>query len=685
MTYAWSKQSGPGTITFGSGTAEDTTASANSDGAYVLRLTATDAAGNSNYDELTFTWDTTAPTVDLSTTGNTINLSNATSFTVSGTCSEEGRTVYISGAISGNTTCSSASFSINLDYSAITEGNVSILADLADAAGNNAIQASKTVTKDTKPTATISGAPTGTSRTGVVDITIAGTGVQYYKYKIGISASTDCSSSSGYSADVDAATHITDNITGLADGLLKVCVVGKNQWGHYQLYSNASSATWTKDRTPPNAATALTAARGNAHVQLDWADGGGDTYQYIVVRRAGSAVTWTPSDGFSYSVGAVDANHTVAFVGAVPDLLDTSLTNGTTYYYSVFAYDAVLNYASATSANAKPMVSPLKSMQSGTVAFSTTDTSKDVTITSVNTSKAFLMFSFSSAATDADDGMIMGVMTNATTLTFSRAASGSAVSVSWYVAEYEYGVSVQRGTSTNNSKNTAIAISSVDLSKSFPILSSKQTNTSLRDSTMTKGYLLDSTTLRLDSSEDRSGMTYAWQVVQFDAATVQSGSYSFSTASTNLTIPTAVNTTSTLVLLPGYTTNNGSTNLRMDMISGTLTNSTTIALTKGLGGSTTSGYWYAVEFSEGTSVQKGANTLSTGVNAGDITVNAIDLARTMALTASFNSSSGRTSATSDFGAITIALTPVSATSFEVERNLTTSTLIYGWQVIEFAQ
>lgn len=60
-TYAWTKQSGPGTVTFGSASSEDTTLSANIDGTYIVRLTVTDNAGNSAYDELTFIWDTTPP------------------------------------------------------------------------------------------------------------------------------------------------------------------------------------------------------------------------------------------------------------------------------------------------------------------------------------------------------------------------------------------------------------------------------------------------------------------------------------------------------------------------------------------------------------------------------------------------------------------------------------------------
>ena len=54
LTTLWTKQSGPGTVTFGSANMVDTTASFSVDGTYVLRLTADDGEFDS-YDEVTIT------------------------------------------------------------------------------------------------------------------------------------------------------------------------------------------------------------------------------------------------------------------------------------------------------------------------------------------------------------------------------------------------------------------------------------------------------------------------------------------------------------------------------------------------------------------------------------------------------------------------------------------------------
>jgi len=60
-SYVWTKTSGPGTITFGTPNSQDTSITASSEGTYVIRLTASDLAGNSSYGEMTYVYDTTPP------------------------------------------------------------------------------------------------------------------------------------------------------------------------------------------------------------------------------------------------------------------------------------------------------------------------------------------------------------------------------------------------------------------------------------------------------------------------------------------------------------------------------------------------------------------------------------------------------------------------------------------------
>jgi hypothetical protein len=63
--WSWTKESGPGTITFGTADKLNTTIKASVDGAYSARLTVTDGVGHTNYSLLTFSRDTVPPNVPV--------------------------------------------------------------------------------------------------------------------------------------------------------------------------------------------------------------------------------------------------------------------------------------------------------------------------------------------------------------------------------------------------------------------------------------------------------------------------------------------------------------------------------------------------------------------------------------------------------------------------------------------
>jgi len=118
------------------------------------------------------------------------------------------------------------------------------------------------------PTATLFGAPSGTDINTILNITVSATipsDIATYKYKVGASASTDCAVSSGYSNSFSASTHITANISSIADGSVKICVLGLDTALNEQV--TATSATWTKDTSAPvavlsNVPTSLSSSTG---------------------------------------------------------------------------------------------------------------------------------------------------------------------------------------------------------------------------------------------------------------------------------------------------------------------------------------------------------------------------------------------------------------------------------------
>lgn len=147
MTYSWTKQSGPGTITFGLSNALSTTVSASADGTYTLRFTATDAAGNSAYSDMTLVWDTTAPTLNASasyvdSTHVDITFSEAVSgaTTVSNYTANNGLTITAVSSQGGNT------YRLTTSSQAIG-GSYTVTANsITDLAGNAINAAAKTAT-----------------------------------------------------------------------------------------------------------------------------------------------------------------------------------------------------------------------------------------------------------------------------------------------------------------------------------------------------------------------------------------------------------------------------------------------------------------------------------------------------------------------------------------------------------
>ncbi len=76
----------------------------------------------------------------------------------------------------------------------------------------------------------------------------------------------------------------------------------------------------------------------------------------LILRKSGSSITDAPSNGTAYSAGNTIGSSSVVYSGSVVETSFTqgSLTNGTTYYYKVFAKNGTCYSSSGIEVNARP-------------------------------------------------------------------------------------------------------------------------------------------------------------------------------------------------------------------------------------------------------------------------------------------------------------------------------------------
>ena len=333
----------------------------------------------------------------------------------------------------------------------------------------------------------------------------------------------------------------------------------------------------------------------------------------------------------------------------------------------------------------------LKSVQSGTATIANGSSSTTGTITSVDTTKSFLVFGASLASNVTADplyGQVTGQITNATTLTFARNSTTGDITIKWYVAEFTSGVTVQRGNTSMQGVATAnVSLTTVNTAKSFPIVSFRTAGATYGTNDFVGAQVTSSTNLQLslDSAGDTNSQV-EWQVVEYTDAAVQTGAVSFATGDSSKTATiTSVNTSKSW-LIYSYTSPSGTTtDIGQKLVRGVITNSTTLTFDRDNTGQTISLTWYLVEFTDGTTVQQGSQAFTSAETQKDVTINSVETTWTIAAGGYF-ARGGKSPYSADdqpaVGWFTQELT--SATNLRITRGITGSvTADKGWSVIQF--
>ncbi|MDO8436264.1 MAG: hypothetical protein Q7S82_02685 [bacterium] len=128
-----------------------------------------------------------------------------------------------------------------------------------------------------------------------------------------------------------------------------------------------SPQTSVIDTIAPGFVTNLLAKAGDSQIALSWTNPTDSDFVRTVVVRKENAAPTSPLDG------------RIVFEGNQTSFVDNNLNNGTTYYYSVFAYDRVLNYSEGATVNALPKADIVSIVQTPPPA-STQKPIKDMTV-----------------------------------------------------------------------------------------------------------------------------------------------------------------------------------------------------------------------------------------------------------------------------------------------------------------
>ena len=296
-------------------------------GTYTITAKATDSASNQSPASATVTLiiDNQAPAAPAITSvaGNTSVAStiytNIVTPQITGTAEPNAAVMIFINATSVGTTTASASgawaFTSTVNLSA---GAYSLTAKAKDAALNegpfsNAVAMN---VDTTAPVATISGFPTGTSNTTVLQITVAGTDVTAYKTKSVAGSAILCAATSDYGSETAVGTRIASNISTLADGSVTICVIGRDATGNWQTEATAANATWTKDTTPPVVTLSGAPSGSSSVASLNVTVGGNGVYLYKF--KVGTETTADCASATGYGSVTAAATPITASLSAIP-------------------------------------------------------------------------------------------------------------------------------------------------------------------------------------------------------------------------------------------------------------------------------------------------------------------------------------------------------------------------------
>lgn len=341
-------------------------------------------------------------------------------------------------------------------------------------------------------------------------------------------------------------------------------------------------------------------------------------------------------------------------------------------------------------------------VQTGTASVPSNGATNTVTvpISSVTTSKAFLIFQTRHSGDRPVSSQVRGRIASPTSLEFVRVsdegAPGSPIDVRWSVVEHPR-VNVQRGQTTLANSTTNQAITPVAaLNQAFVTWSKTSMATDVIYSENDPSLAELTTTSNLQfrhSPPDSGGHVAWWQVIEFTNpadVNVQKGTTSLIGAATSTTagLGTPVNVNKTFVLA-SYLSPDGSDDVGAKMLRATLTDSTTITFDRAVsnGSDIPEIAWQAIELKDTSTVQGGSQSFAPGTAQRTTPISSVVTNRSVAF-ASVQPVGGQNMGITPYiandviGVCSVTMV-LAANQITMDRNSTLDTCDVGWFVVEF--
>jgi hypothetical protein len=338
-----------------------------------------------------------------------------------------------------------------------------------------------------------------------------------------------------------------------------------------------------------------------------------------------------------------------------------------------------------------PLGSRILGVQSAEVTLPAEAASVTAPLTVVDPARAFALFGarFDSTSTSASE---LTALLTASDVTFSRpnGTGAPAIPIRYYVAEFQSGVLVERGTTPMTTTSVTVSLATpVDPAKSFPLIGFGNAGANYNGDDLVRAKLTGPSELTLTAAGAPAAGLVQWQVVQYDEASVQSGDLTVAAADLTLNAPVqAVDPAKTWLLL-SYQLAAQTGPSRDRLIRGRLSSTTELTFVRAAAASAGTLSWYAVTFSNATAVQHGTASLAELAATATAVLAPVDMARCIAVATGLYDRAGTSAdltspANLGYGAFTLALK--SATEIEAGRGAVgtgTGAADVDWSVVQF--